>query len=281
METKQKTKINFHMHSTGSDGKLSPEELVQRSIEAGLDYICFTDHYIRPADISPWTKGFFSKKYLRQIKSVQKKYKRKIDISFGMEVDWIEGFEKWTKKEISKFNPDYVLGSIHLLFTKKGEIFGVNFDEPNFAKKLKEFGGSKKLIQEYFRQLNMMIDSGLFDCIAHLDVIKTFNEKSKYFSTKDKDYKKLVLETLDNIKKHNMCIEINTSGWTYKCKESFPSLWILKQARKRNIPITIGTDCHFLRQIDYGIDKAYGLAKKAGYNNIVRFKKRKPIKISI
>jgi histidinol phosphatase-like PHP family hydrolase len=38
-------KINFHMHSTGSDGKMKPEEVVQEAIAAGIKYMCFTDHY--------------------------------------------------------------------------------------------------------------------------------------------------------------------------------------------------------------------------------------------
>jgi len=274
-------KINFHIHtSLGSDGKLTPEQIIKASIKAGIKHICFTDHYKRRGNLSLWSKGFFSPKYVKEIKNLQKKYKDKIDISFGIEVCWYKEYEKWIKKELSKYKFDLILGSVHHLKSKKsGGYFGVNFDEKNFEKQLKEFKGSKNLVKEYFRQLNLMINSGLFDCVAHLDVVKTFNKNSKYFSQNSIWYKKQVLDVLDLIKKKKMCIEINTSGWTYKCNEQFPSLWILKQARKRNIPLTIGTDCHFLRQIDYGIDRAYKLAKKAGYKNIVRFKKRKTINI--
>ncbi len=272
--------INFHIHSTGSDGKLTPEKAVKEAIKAGIKYLCFTDHYKR-ANKDPWASGFFTKKYIQTIKNLQIKYQDKIDISFGAEIDWFEKSEKWITEEIAKHNFDYVLGSVHLLKSKKGDYFGVNFDEDRFQKEITEFGGIKNLLNEYFRKLKLMINSGIFDSVAHLDVIKTLNGKSKYFSQKSKQYKNQIFEVLEAIKKNKMCIEINTSGWGYSCKEQFPSLWILKKARKMNIPLTIGTDCHFSDRISYNLDKAYKVAKQAGYREIVRFKARKMIKIPI
>ena len=37
-------KGDFHMHTTASDGKLSPEVLIQRAVNSGLDIIAVTDH---------------------------------------------------------------------------------------------------------------------------------------------------------------------------------------------------------------------------------------------
>ena len=35
---------DLHMHTTYSDGKLTPEELVAKAKEAGLTYMAITDH---------------------------------------------------------------------------------------------------------------------------------------------------------------------------------------------------------------------------------------------
>jgi len=126
-----------------------------------------------------------------------------------------------------------------------------------------------------------MAKSKLFDSVAHLDVIKTFNSNNKFFNENEKWYKDEINKTLKEIKKSKMAIEINTSGYTYPCKGLFPSLWIIKQAKKLNIPITIGTDCHFAHQIDFKLDDTIKLAKNIGYKNIVMFKKRKMIKVLI
>jgi predicted metal-dependent phosphoesterase TrpH len=38
------SKVDLHIHTTASDGRLTPEEVVQRSAELGLIYIAITDH---------------------------------------------------------------------------------------------------------------------------------------------------------------------------------------------------------------------------------------------
>ena len=43
------TRLDLHLHSTLSDGKLSPEDLLTECAEAGLDCIALTDHDLPPA----------------------------------------------------------------------------------------------------------------------------------------------------------------------------------------------------------------------------------------
>ena len=38
------SKVDLHMHSTASDRRLSPEEVVRKSVENGLTVIAITDH---------------------------------------------------------------------------------------------------------------------------------------------------------------------------------------------------------------------------------------------
>ncbi len=39
-----KEKFDFHVHTTGSDGSLSPGNLVKKVMEEGLEIIAITDH---------------------------------------------------------------------------------------------------------------------------------------------------------------------------------------------------------------------------------------------
>ena len=38
------SRVDLHVHTTASDGRLTPEEIVQRAAEQGLSYIAITDH---------------------------------------------------------------------------------------------------------------------------------------------------------------------------------------------------------------------------------------------
>jgi len=124
-----------------------------------------------------------------------------------------------------------------------------------------------------------MASSGLFDSVGHFDVLKVWTDYS--FQNEDW-YKEEVLKTLKTIKKSGMCIEINTSGWKRaKCKEQYPSMWILREIKKLNIPITIGADSHYPDEVDYELEKAIKIAKEVGFRSVMIFKDRKRIEIDI
>jgi histidinol-phosphatase (PHP family) len=285
MEKKAHILINFHIHSTGSDGQLTPEEVVKEALAANIKFMCFTDHYPRPKEYEgKWlTKSFHSEEYKKEIKRVQEIYKSQIDISFGVEMDWFQESQDWIKKEIKRNEFDYVLGSVHKLPAKRTSYsfdFGKN-GEHKFAEIIYQFGSIEEMIKIYYTQLRLMIKSGIYDCVGHFDYIKRHNIDSRFFSEDSDFYKKEVLTTLDLLAKSGMAMEINLRGLTKSPKAQYPSLWILKEARKRNIPLTIGSDAYNPGQVGDLLEKGYELAKQAGYSEIVRFKARKRISVSI
>lgn len=269
------------MHSTGSDGKLTPEEMIIESIEKKLSFICFTDHYFYPPEFNnnpPWNH-FHNNEYFKNIQDLKEKYKDKIEISLGAEFNWLRDYTDWIKDEIGKRDYDYCLASVHMI-PIKDEYIPLNWNEDNFIESINKSGGIENLIKEYYNETRKLAQSELFDTIAHFDLIKMFNRDNKFFK-EHKEYKNIVYDALDVISNNNICIEINTSGWKYSCNEQFPSYWILKKMKRLNIPITIGTDSHDKDHIDTGIKEAIRLAKNAGYDNILKFKNRKRIKIPI
>lgn len=283
---KKTVKINFHIHSTGSDGKMAPEEVVKEAIAAGIDFMCFTDHYRDPHGfVDPdWpTDKFFGQEYIKEVNRLKEAYKEKIDISLGVELDWIEEYREWTRAEIEKNKFDYILGSIHLL-KLADKYYSFDFgdgQDSKFMEVVREFGSVENLISFYYSQLRLLIKSGMYDALGHFDYIKRYNTDEKIFSESSDFYKGEIIAVLEELAKSGMAMEINLRGLMKSVKVQYPSLWILKEAKKRNIPVTIGTDAHRAGQVGEDLDKAYDLAKQAGYTEIVRFKARKKIIIPI
>ena len=187
------------------------------------------------------------------------------------------------KKEL-KNKYDYVLGSVHSV-PSQGMYWPIIMKEEERERFIeianKWFGSVENLVKAYYQQIQNLAKSGLFDSIAHFDLIKMYNNDSSLFSEESDWYKQAIKETLNAIKKSGIAIEINMHGLIKVTKAQYPSLWILKEARKRNIPITIGTDAHGRGEINQDLDKAYDLAREAGYYEIVRFKARKMILVEI
>lgn len=262
-------------HEKGS--KLRIEETIEAAIKKGLSAICLTDHFPLPPDFNDLTKDVRVKypEYVELVVKTKNKYKNNIEVLLGAEFDWLEGYEEWIENEIQKYPFDYTIGSVHFV----GNI-PIDYTREYFIKTLKVYGGIKKLIRKYYEQIRELSTSNLFDSIGHLDRIKVYND-GNFFSEKEDWYRNEVLKTLNAISKNTSILEINTSGIDKVCKEQYPSTWILKEAKKKDINLTLGSDAHIPEKVGRNLENAVEIAKQARYTSLVRFKKRKKIEVKI
>lgn len=290
---------NSHVHSTGSDGLLTPKQIIEESLRCELANVSFAEHHrlsgskildgmfsYPGADVKELQKlkaeyaSYYSDAHFGKLQKLKTEYVNKIAISIGVEMDWFEEYAKHIGQEISKRNYDFALGSIHFLKFK---------DNPNYTTIhkidsqtkffLQSYGGIEGVIREYYKQTRLMAESKLFDCIGHIDRIKS--SFGHLFSGKESWYIKEIEETLDTIKDVGICAEINTSGLNHPpSNEMYPSENIIRKMNERNIPITIGTDGH-KSPVNYTLKKGYDLAKRAGYKAVNFFQGRERREISI
>ena len=265
--------LDFHLHSTGSDGKFTPRQVIDGAIKKGLKFICFTDHYPTPPDKRDWGQNYNLDSYYGEVHKLKKQYKN-IQIFYGAEFDWFDDSD-YIKEEVKKRDYDYVLGSVHLI---KADCV-VDFSLEEIKEIAKKFGSMKKLILDYYRQIRLMVKSKAIDTVAHFDLIKKFNKDSCLFSEKESWYREEIFKTLDTIKQCGVCMEVNTSGLRHPVDEQHPSTWILREIKIRNIPITIGSDSH--GKLFQKLDQAYEIVKAVGFKSIVRFDNRKMIRMNL
>ncbi len=248
-------KENYHTHTTGSDGELTPEELIKLAIKKKFNVLGITDHYPFPGGFRDWGNEYYSDKHYEELWELKKKYADKINVLVGVEFDWLKDYKKWIKKEAIRKKYDYKLISIH--FMKAGdEYIPLDWKEEGFLKMIEKNKGIKNLVKKYYGGLRQAIKTGCFDVVAHFDLIKIWNKNHRYFSGEESWYKKEVTKTLKLIKKKNMKIDLNTSGWRKPCNEQYPSLSILKEVKKMGIPILIGTDAHLSGELEKGLKEA-------------------------
>ncbi|MCD6370049.1 MAG: PHP domain-containing protein [Thermoplasmata archaeon] len=77
--------MNFHIHTTWSDGIYTPEIIVREAIKRKMEKIAITDHY-QTRKVSSVPKKYL-KMYVEDIQTLRKKY-RDIEIYIGIEVDF-------------------------------------------------------------------------------------------------------------------------------------------------------------------------------------------------
>ncbi len=198
--------------------------------------------------------------YVEKVLSLREKFPQ-LTIRLGCEVDFVPGYERKIEKILVSFPFDYVMLSVHFI----GDFL---FDHPAY---LEEWKGKDifSIYQQYFKLLKEGIKTGLFDVLAHPDLIKKFGFRPS------QDLSPFYEEIAHLLKEKNMASEVNTSGLRRPVGEIYPSLELLKILRSYEIPAVIGSDAHSPEEVGKDLDKGIQWLKKAGYRELVSFSGRK------
>ena len=129
---------DLHTHSTYSDGKASPEEVILAAIQKGLSEIGLSDHSYTFFDESYCMKKDRIASYKAELAALKKKYAGQISVLCGVEQD------AYSLESTAGF--DYAIGSAHYL--KVGDVFGERERISAGAEIADEHGG------------------GVFECVA-------------------------------------------------------------------------------------------------------------------
>ena len=77
--------MNLHNHTTFSDGRYPPRDIIEAGIEYNLTYIAITDHYMtRKVDSIPFD-GLVD--YIREITTLAEEFQDDINVLCGVEID--------------------------------------------------------------------------------------------------------------------------------------------------------------------------------------------------
>jgi histidinol-phosphatase (PHP family) len=249
---------DLHNHTTlcnHAEGQM--EEYVEQAIKNGTKYFGFSDH--APMDFDQKHRMSFlqMQSYEKSVLELKEQYKDKIDILLSYEVDFLKGY---MDKRVLNAKVDYLIGSVHYI-DKWG------FDNPEFIGNYKNMD-IDKIWQEYFDEIENLAKSGLFDIVGHLDLIKVFNFLPK------KDVRLIANGALKAIKRADLVVELNMSGYRKPTAEAYPSTYLLESLRELDIPITFSSDAHKPEQVGLFKDKILSIARELGYDKCAIFKGR-------
>ncbi len=223
--------------------------------------------------------AFFN--YAGKMEKYKKKYEKKINIRYGIEMEWL-GLRlglQWNRAKIFQAHGvDFIIGAVH--FSNEG----IPYDESKKTtdKLIKLRGGLEYFWAAYIEEMIEMIDASwdMIHVIGHIDLPKIyapFPEPLKDLENSSHFLARRMRILLEMISDYNFAIDLNLSGLQKGCGV-FPDSNILKRAKKLGIPIAIGTDTHYIEELGKNYDRGIEIAKKAGYKFYVSFSKGIPEK---
>jgi len=251
---------DYHMHShfcRHATGRV--REYARAAAAQGLQEICLTPHIPLPG----FRPGFFNdrlrmdrddfSRYAEELEGARARFPG-LSIRSGIEADYIAGMEEYVEGFLSAYPFDYVLMSIHFIAEWPSDQWIFDFG--------RDPRPLESIYDDYLLAMRKGIETGLFDCLAHFDLIK--QEGHPLLATHADRVKEIVSLCLSR----GMSAEVNTSGIRKAIAESYPSDGIVQLMRDMRLPLTPGSDAHAPSQVAAGFDTLRGIS-------LVRYERRR------
>ncbi len=259
--------IDYHMHTTRCGHAAGTmEEYVRQALVLGLGEIGFSDHlylyWLPESDRDP-TLAMREKElpeYVESVLRLRELYPR-IPIRLGLEADYIPGREETLARILENYPWDYVYGSVHF-------IGDWGFDDSRQAARYARWDVDE-LYGRYFDLVKDAAATGLFDIMAHLDLVKKFGHRPQA------DPGLLYAEVARALKKAGVSLEVSTAGLRKPVGEIYPGPRLLEECARQGVPATLGSDAHKPTEVGLQLDQAVAALRSAGYRQIVRFARRR------
>ena len=256
-------KQNLHTHTTFTDGRDTPEEIIIEALARGFDSLGFSEHTLNV--YSPALNQLTEEKtalYRKEIAELKEKYRGKLDIFCGLEYEFYS--------EVPQDGYDYLIGSVHYLECDGG-IFG-------FDRKLDEtvtyvqnnFGGDGlKFAEKYFETLSRLPERGNFDIIGHFDLLTKNNERGGFIDVTSKRYLDAGMEAISALKGKIPLFEVNTGAIARNYRTApYPQMEFLKEFKRQGFGATVSSDCHNKEFLDCHFDESRELLLAAGFKSV-------------
>ena len=243
---------NYHTHTFRcKHASGTAAEYADAAAEKGLKVLGFSDHNPFPDDRWNDVRMDYNEldDYGKDIDTL--KERKDIIILKGMECDWVKDYKNYFKDDLTvKRGYDYLIGGMHWFLVKGEWVFCY---DPNAEGNLKY----------YTEHMIEMMESGLFDFIAHPDLFSRFTdrwtEETDFFSRE-------ICSAAENLK---IPLEINGYGFR-KPKMDFsdgrrfayphPRFWEI--ASDYNIKVLCNSDAHLPDDTDASINLCREIAEK-------------------
>lgn len=266
-------RANYHTHTTFCDGTDSAASIVAEAIRRNFQELGFSAHGAWPLATDWHLPANRYTEYLETIRALAENNAGKIRILCGFEADYIPGITAPDSSIYREFDPDYLIGSVHMLASSKqnGGVWSVDGPVEEVARGLSDVFGNdgKRAVQQYWHTVREMVSSCDCDILGHLDLVRKRNGILHFFDEGDPWYTRELKQTAKVIARSGKIVELNTGGMARKAIDGiYPSETLLSLLFKRNVPVTISSDAHSAADIDFAYEKAMTGAWQAGYREI-------------
>jgi histidinol-phosphatase (PHP family) len=132
-------------------------------------------------------------------------------------------------------------------------------------------GDADEVWRRYFDALAECARSGLFDILAHPDLVKVWGRARPLPERDPRHYYEPAVEA---IAESGIAVELSTAGLRKPVNELYPAPAFAAMCAEAGTPFALSSDAHLPEQVGFGYDRALELLADLGVEEISVFARR-------
>jgi histidinol-phosphatase (PHP family) len=193
---------------------------------------------------------------------------RQTPLRLGVECDFVPGAEGRTASMLEARDFDYVVGSVH--FVGDGD---AAVDHDGFDVWEAPDADPEEIWTRYFDHFERCARSGLFDVLAHPDLVKVWGRDRRPLP--EGDLRRFYEPAVEAIVEGGSAVELSTAGLRKPVGELYPARAFAELVVEAGVPFALSSDAHLPEQIGFRYDDALAFLESLGVEEIAVFEGRR------
>ena len=272
---------DYHLHLRSDDvGASAGEHFTSANAERyraaaserGIAELGVSEHVYRFAQaLDVWRHPFWERYAHDDLDEYCEFVRERTDLRLGIEADFVPGAEDRIANLLEARDFDYVVGSVH--FIREG---AVDMDEYGAWTSGRS---AEELWRRYFQTVGESARIGLFDVLAHPDLVKYWcparaGGRGPAGRRPEGDLRRYYEPAIEGIAESRVAVEVSTAGLRKPAGEIYPAPAFLEMCLEAGAAVALSSDAHRPQEVGADYDQALELLERLGVGELCVFQRR-------
>src|SRR4051795_4655019 len=264
---------DYHVHLRKDERENTAEEAftaanaeryAEVAAERGVEALGVSEHVYRFRQaLDVWQHPFWRSEAQDDLDEYCEFVRAETSLALGIEADYIPGAEDRMATLLEARDWDYVIGSVHFIQNRAIDMPG-EWD-------IWRGSDPDKVWTRYFQTLGEAARTGLYDVIAHPDLVKVWGENGP---KPERDVRFHYEAAMGGIADSDVAIEESTAGLRKPAEEIYPARAFLEMCLEAGRPVALSSDAHTPNDLAYRYDEALEYLDSVGVSELAVFEDR-------
>lgn len=265
---------DYHLHLRPDEDRTSFEryfnaENVDRYLRAaaaaGIEELGVSEHVYRFRQaLDLWHHPLWVENAIDDIDAYGE-FVRATPLRLGVECDFIPGAEERIAALLEPRDFDYVVGSVHFIGEGDAAVDHEGFDV------WEGDGDPDRIWRRYFETLADCARSGLYDILAHPDLVKVWGRARPL---PERDPRAFYEPAVEAIAESGVAVELSTAGLRKPVGELYPARAFAELCVEAGASFALSSDAHVPAQVGFEYGRAVEFLESIGVEEICVFEQR-------